>query len=74
MADTQRDEAAARHDLDHIDWTAHHIGLAHSPGDFTPVRRPGHHEEEHSPLGALWELLSGGVPERQRPEPEREAG
>jgi hypothetical protein len=69
--DAQR---SARHDLDHIDWRMHHVSVGDSPGDFTPVRRPVHHEEEQSPLDALWELLSGGEPGRQRPEPEREAG
>jgi hypothetical protein len=74
MPETKRDEAAARHDLAHIDWTAHHIGVADSPGDFTPVRRDAHQEEEQSPLDLLWELLGGAVPERQRTAPELEAG
>jgi hypothetical protein len=65
VPDAKRDEAVARHDLDHMDWTHHHVSLGDSRGDFTPVRRPGHHEEEHSPLDALRELLSGGVPERE---------
>jgi hypothetical protein len=34
MPDAKRDEAAARHDLDHMGWESHHIGLAHSPGDW----------------------------------------
>jgi hypothetical protein len=74
MPDTQRDEATARHDLDHMGWECHHISLGDSRGDFTPVRRPVHHEEEHGPLDGLLELLSGAMPERQRSEPEIEAG
>jgi hypothetical protein len=39
------------------DWRHHHVILPGSPGDFTPVREPGHHEEENSPLDALLALL-----------------
>jgi hypothetical protein len=58
------------------DWRLHHISLPEGPGDFTPVRRDAHQEDEHSALDALLDLLAGWVPggPEQDSEPEREAG
>jgi hypothetical protein len=59
------------------DWRLHHISLPDGPGDFTPVRRDAHQEDQHSAFDVLLGLLAGvvpGLPERQRDEPEREAG
>jgi hypothetical protein len=58
------------------DWRLHHISLPEGPGDFTPVRRDAHQEEEHSALDAALDLLAGlvpGLPEKHA-ETEREAG
>jgi hypothetical protein len=64
-------------DAHESDWRLHHISLPASPGDFTPVRRPGYHEEEHSVAETLAEVLTAlisGSSGTRPGEPEREAG
>lgn len=61
------------------DWRLHHISLPEGPGDFTPVRRDAHQEEEHSAFDVVLDLLGGLVPglpekEREHAEADREAG
>lgn len=59
------------------DWRLHHISLPEGPGDFTPVRRDAHQEDEHHVFDAVWEALTGlvtGQPSREAEQADREAG
>ena len=49
------------------DWRLHHISLPEGPGDFTPVRRDAHQEEEHSAFDVVLDLLGrpGAGPARE---------
>jgi len=67
----------AGHEVHPGDWRLHHISLPEGPGDFTPVRRDAHQEEERSAFDAVLDLLAGLAGGRlgaEAGQPDREAG